>query len=369
MPTYTPAGAAHSRGAGALAWGRSFLLRKTGLNERSLTFVCASLGLALMFSGIWLGDAQFVKAINVDQPVLAMRLFSAAIYGIFLLSVSMRLRKRTMVLLTFFGGASLIGLVGYLAALLIVFAWHPDDSGMLLFGFGLSKLIGAPLSVGLVCVFSQLDRADGFRASVIGMLGAFLCYSGLEEFALVGRLPMNVDASIAMLLLMVACALGMLGMNDTVKNSVDPDEAGVVTGNVVRRPLRQVVTPGVIIMMLVSAMMLGYLRSAFAGLDVHMQPSAVAGIVTLLVVAFLWRGMRLSHVFNTAIVLVGVGVLLSPVINAISPNADAIICNLATALFEVVTWSLVVWTAHNSIELLSAATGMRFLTTTATFWA
>ena len=73
------------------------MLRKTGLNERSLTFVCASLGLALMFSDIWLGDAQFVKAINVDQPVLAMRLFSAAIYGIFLLSVSMRLRKRTMV--------------------------------------------------------------------------------------------------------------------------------------------------------------------------------------------------------------------------------------------------------------------------------
>lgn len=338
------------------------------------TALAAVFGLACMFGGIWLSDGAFLGAAASEAGTLAMRVCTLGVYFGFFLIARWFSRRDDGDVRWLFGIAAVVGLVlfavGALASLLVMpqlerggAAWSAVGMAAL---FAV-KCVGAPVSVGLVCLFARLDGGLVVRACTLGMLGAFALYSLFSQSW--AALPLSAAGVVAVAgaLLTASLVLAMLGFGGVPPRALGGQRRPVVdvlaVPGVVKRPIGKVVTPGFIIMLVFSAMMLGFLRNGFTGGDYHNDPVSFVALAALLVVAFAWRGLRVEHVFYGALLCTAVGILLAPSVAWALPGLERVMCGLGTALFEVVSFVLVVWAARNSVEVLVAAAGARLAAT------
>lgn len=338
------------------------------------TAVCAIVGLACMFAGIWLADGQLLGANASEAGTLSMRVCTCVVYLVFYLAARRFLKKADCDMRWFFGVSTVAGFLFFVGgACLSLFVMPALERGGLAWSvagicsLAMIKTIGAPLSMGFVCLFARLGASTVMRACTLGMLGAFALYSLASQnpaAALLGSLGSVVLAGAA---LGAALILAMVGFGGTPvrgaggRLSLAPNPLAVP--GVVKRPHGKVVTPGFVIMLLFSAMMLGFLRNGFTGGDYHNDPMSFFALIALFAVALAWRGLRIEHVFYGALLCVAVGVLLARPLAWALPGVEQMLCGLGTTLFEVVSWALVVWAARNSIETLRAAAGMRLAAT------
>ncbi len=335
--------------------------------------LCAALGLALMFSGIWLGDAETLSAAGLPFGTLVMRVFSVASYALFLAVALWYAKRDDGDLRRLFAVSCAVGVLCFAAgAALVLFAAPGVEdadarTALLLCALFLTKMVGAPVSVGLTCVFALLDRMSVMRACALGMLGAFASYSLASQLVREGSLLESGAMALAGLLLVgstVCCMIGLGGRAGTAfrMRSASPRiPAAFAMSGVVKRPLGKVLTPGFVVVVVFSALMLGFLRNGASEADPHANLASFVVLAALVVVAALWRGLRSEHVFFGALLCTVAGILLEPALDVFLPGLALLVGGLGTALFEVVMWSLVVWAARNSEQTLEAAALARFV--------
>ena len=338
------------------------------------TVSAAVLGLSCMFGGIWLSDGQLLGTNGSEAGTLAMRMCTCVVYFAFFLIARRFSRRGDGDVRWLFGIAATAGLalftLGALCVLLVMPGLERGGAAWMVVGLMslfMVKTIGAPVSIGLVCLFARLDGAMVVRACTLGMLGAFALYSLASQHQVAAALGAYGAVGVAGALLCISLLLAMLGFGGAPlgrgPEKRPPVPAALSVPGVVKRPMAKVVTPGFIIMLVFSAMMLGFLRNGFTGGDFHSDPVSFAALIALLVVALAWRGLRVEHVFYGALLCTAVGILLAPSIAWALPGLEQVMCGLGTSLFEVVSWALVVWAARNSVETLEAAAAMRLAAT------
>ncbi len=338
------------------------------------TAVCAIVGLACMFAGIWLADGQLLGANASEAGTLSMRVCTCVVYLVFYLAARRFLKKADCDVRWFFGASTVVGFLFFVGgACLSLFAMPALERGGLAWSvagicsLAMIKTIGAPLSMGFVCLFARLGSSTVMRACTLGMLGAFALYSLASQNPAAAVLGSFGSVVLAGAALGAALILAMVGFGGTPvrgaggRLALAPSPLAVP--GVVKRPHGKVVTPGFVIMLVFSAMMLGFLRNGFTGGDYHNDPMSFFALIALFAVALAWRGLRIEHVFYGALLCVAVGVLLARPLAWALPGVEQMLCGLGTTLFEVVSWALVVWAARNSIETLRAAAGMRLAAT------
>ncbi len=346
---------------------RSGLISKSGASEGMWAAVCGCIGLACVFSGIWLGDTQAHAILDAPNSVLVMRIFTSVIYLGFLLFVIFFVQKKELSLRSFFAASSVIAYGLFVLGIVPVmyFSLHGvrlyggDWSWIALF---LTKLIGAPLTVGLVCVFAQLRRKIALRFTTLGMFGSFLIYSAVSQLVGIDGTSFTVCAISALLLFVCTAAL-ILGLGPHSSNEEIRTTQSVVGPGVIRRPIKQMLTPGLVIMLLISSVMLGYLRSGYVADSASYQEASVVVLALLFVIPALWQNVRIEHVFFAGLILSTGSILLNPYLGSLSPAVAPVMGGVGTALFEVVVWTLAVWGAHNCTESLLMASASRFVVT------
>lgn len=333
----------------------------------------AALGLACMFGGIWLGDAEIIGATNLPEATLAMRVCSAVVYALFFVIAQWYAKRKKEDLRWLFGVAATIGIACFVLGAVLVFALAPDIEDaqlrqmVMLGGLYLTKVIGAPLSVSLTCVFALLDRTAVMRACALGMLGAFAFYSLIIQAVRAGGMGAGSALVVAGGLLTCASLCAMVGLGGPVgkafriRQASPRIPAAFVMPGVVKRPMKKVLTPGFVIIVILAALMLGFLRNGFGGEDPHANPVSFVMLIVLVAVAAFWKGLRTEHIFYGALLCTAMGVLLAPVFAMVLPGIVPLASGLGTALFEVVMWSLVVWAARNSEQTLLAASLARLV--------
>ena len=338
------------------------------------TAFAAVLGLSCMFGGIWLSDGQLLGTNGSEAGTLAMRVCTCVVYFAFFLIARRFSRRGDGDVRWLFGVSATVGIAlfaaGALCMLLVMPGLERGGAAWMTLGvlsLFMVKIIGAPVSVGLVCLFARLDGAMVVRSCTLGMLGAFALYSLVSQHSVAAALGGYGIVGVAGALLCASLLFAMLGFGGApVGRGLEkrpPVFAALSVPGVVKRPMAKVVTPGFIIMLVFSAMMLGFLRNGFTGGDSHGDPVSFAALIALLAVALAWRGLRVEHVFYGALLCTAVGILLAPSVAWALPGLEQVMCGLGTALFEVVSWALVVWAARNSIETLVASAAMRLAAT------
>ncbi|MDO4853888.1 MAG: LuxR C-terminal-related transcriptional regulator [Coriobacteriia bacterium] len=346
---------------------RSGLISRSGTTEDKWAAACGCIGLACVFSGIWLGDTQTNAILAAPNSVLIMRGFTSAIYLGFLLLVIFFVHKRTLSLRSFFSAASAVTYGLFLLGLVPVmyYALH----GVRLYGDGwswvalfLTKFAGAPLTIGLICVFAQVNRRSALRYTALGMLGSFLIFTAVSQLIGTGDISFSVCAISALLLFVCTVAL-VLGLGPHSSNEEIRTTQSVIGSGVIRRPVKQMLTPGLVIILLISSVMLGFLRSGYVADSASSQEASVVVLALLFVIPALWQKVRIEHVFFAGLVLATGSILLDPYLGSLSPAVAPVMRGVGTALFEVVVWTLAVWGAHNCTESLLMASASRFIIT------
>ena len=342
---------------------RDRVVARLPLGGHTLICACSALGLACLFCGIWLGDAQFKAALGNVHSTLVMRIASFMLYGLFLLTVLLARKRGSKRISGFFTATIVVGILAFLAGILLLKAGGLTGSTTLTWaGFVLSKVIGAPATIGLVCVFSQLGRTLTIRLSTLGMLGAFLLYGFIGQLAPAGAGVDWLHLNTAALLIVLACIFGMFGLDEKNFGTVKMPAHGGAEPMPVKRPMKQVVTPGLLILLALSAVTLGYLRSGFSGTDVHLRSSSTIMLALLICISLLWKRMRVEHLFYTAFLCTAASILLRPLFGPGGAEAAGLLAGVGTSLFEVVVWVYAVWTARNSGQSLLAASISRMAT-------
>ncbi len=341
-----------------------------GRGAASRVVVASVGGLMCMFSGIWLSDAALFGTGDASSAVLSMRLATMVVYAAFLVIVVRFTKRGSVDVRWLLGASSVVGLIAFCAGAFLVLSVLPGLAGPSYTVAGVAALVlvktlGAPVSVGLVCVFARLQPASVVRSCTMGMLGAFAMYSVLSQSAVVASCWPAGPVVVGGALLAASLVFGMVGMGGVPSAKPSQQEsrlgAALVVPGVVKRPWRKIITPGFAIMVVFSAIMLGLSRNGFGGVDVHSSPVSFVVLIALLVVAVAWRGLRVEHVFYAALLCTAAGVLLQPALDFAAAGGAKFVCGLGTALFEVVMWSLVVWAARNCDETLFAASLARLI--------
>ena len=348
---------------------RNALVAALGNNEHALVGTCATAGLAFLFGGIWLGDGQFYAALDNEAATLVMRVYSLVLYAVFFL-LAMRLTRRgPFDLQSFFMKTMSFGLVcfaiGYVG--LVWIAGNPSLPGnnaqfALWAFFFLTKVIGAPLTIGLVCVFSQLDRKATMRLAIVGILGAFVIYSASSQLVADASGISAPKLAVSAALIVASSVLGMLGLNSEMFGRITYTEGEMLDRHVIKRPIKEVLGGGMILTVVFSAIALGYLRSGFIGSDAHLQPASIFVLLIVVIISLLRQNLRIEHLFTFALFCTACSILLRPFLDALSPIIVTLLANTGTALFEVIVWCWAVWVARNAQETLMAASIVRLAT-------
>lgn len=349
---------------------REFIITNWNISERLLVAWCSAVGLALLFGGIWLGDSQIDGALNSNYSILVMRFFSFFIYLVFFFVVIKRTKDPNFNIRRFFSIWICVSLV-CLAAGFAAFVWAVDyfpsgsDPHIVLWTcFFLTKVIGAPVTIALVCVFSQLGRKLTFRLSILGILGAFVIYSCISQMYMPEDPFCPEKLLLAVALMACACLCAALGLNKGFFAGGSRSQEELVEQHVIKRPTEQILTRGTFLMVVFSAITLGYLRSGFIGTDAHLQPASIVVLLCVIIISLLRSNLRIEHIFNFALLCTACSILLSPFLMVVAPVTITLLVNTGTALFEVIVWCWAVWVARNAQDSLIGATAIRLATVT-----
>ena len=319
---------------------------------------------ACMFAAIWTGDEWLLPLLEHDGAVVFMRVVSLVIYALFgfvTWALFRWWRRRRFagssdrVAGLLFSGQLLralciIGITGFVAGFcLLAFG----DSSMRFVGFTLTKLVGAPFSIGAVYILGQLPRPTLLHTIALGTFGAFLLFATMEYVT-----TAVVSDGIFVL---VVCVF-LFAMSFYCGNRC-ADIAGIwsknhirISSDVIARPKRQVFRPPIVLGILIVSTMLGYARNETASLDAS-SALAVASIVFLVMVFILfYRGsLPLGFFFQSGVICLAISVLIVPLAAQHVSELQSVLAWAASACLEVVGISLCSWTVHNSRDALMAA--------------
>ena len=237
------------------------------------TAFAAVLGLSCMFGGIWLSDGQLLGTNGSEAGTLAMRVCTCVVYFAFFLIARRFSRRGDGDVRWLFGVSATVGIAlfaaGALCILLVMPGLERGCAAWMTLGIlslFMVKIIGAPVSVGLVCLFARLDGAMVVRSCTLGMLGAFALYSLVSQHSVAAALGGHGIVGVAGALLCASLLLAMLGFGGAPvglgPEKRPPVLAALSVPGVVKRPMAKVVTPGFIITLVFSAMMLGFCATA-----------------------------------------------------------------------------------------------------------
>jgi len=318
-----------------------------------------------MFAAIWVGDAWLLPLLDDESTaVLFMRFVSLIVYiGFGLVTwclfrwwqkkryIGNSIREAGLV----FSGKLIralcvVGVAGFIAGFCTM-VFGSDSTRY--FGFILTKLIGAPFSIGAVYILGQLPRSNLLQTIASGTFGAFLVFATMK-YIMQAVFPNEI------MVLLVCTALFLMSFYCGNKCA---DIAGIwsethirISSDVIARSKRQVFRFPIVLGILMVSTMLGFARNATTSLD---PPSAlaVASIVFLVMIFILfYRGsLPLGFFFQAGVVCLAISVLIVPLTFQDVMTYQSVLAWAASACLEVVGISICSWTVHNSKDALMAA--------------
>ncbi|MEG1561767.1 MAG: helix-turn-helix transcriptional regulator [Raoultibacter sp.] len=315
----------------------------------------AGFGIACLFGGLWAGDSLALALPQQPATDFDMRIITFVFYLLFFGIVVLFSRRAHRNDRRFIMVSCLIVLALYGTGIVLLLSGAPST---LIIGLVLTKTLGAPLSVGLMCLCAAINRDDFPRVALLGLLCAFVLKAFLLWTISKGFAEPSGILLVSCTLVVVSffvCILPFNYANETFFGTQQTEQENLPLGSILR-PTKQLLTPSLIFGMIAASMLLGYLRSGIAGQDPHALRLVV---FTLVIIIILGSRLRVSipWIFNGAALFTAAGFLLGPSLALIIYDAPAVLCGIGSTLFETVMLTLVVWVTRNGSDPLRGAAG------------
>lgn len=320
-----------------------------------------ALALGLTFGAIWTGDSVFLEALGPAFSVLYMRCASAVLYLLFLLCAILFYEKHERTAASrsehlvatenFLVPCCIIGLCCYIAGgTLILFSFgHPY------LGFALTKVIGAPLTIGSVYLFGSPGRDNVMRDTAESVMLSFFIFA-LARFLLSSTLADGTILALASFVLLAAASVLIVQDTSRIRTMLDSLDARNETPEVILRPLHKIMNAPLIAGLLLVSLMLGFVRH---GLSAVNPPDAFAILVfvalTMLAVRLYRGGLSLSLFFQIGVICMTAAVLLESLLALSELPLESLLLWCSSAAFETTSMMLCIWTSHNSSRSFFAA--------------
>lgn len=325
--------------------------------------------LLLMFAGIWICDNATLELLEPPGGSLLMRIISLAAYVVaFAFAITLARRKHDSgeVRIPTRKLASLVGCGCALFALgaLGVFVGQSSTGTLLaLVPLALTKCIGPFLSIAVLLMFASLQRRVITSAAALGMAGAFAVEQVVGVTALAAGWGNEVVFAAGAVCLAGAsiCVIATLLRTQETPAYAKPTTEPPAEDELDLKPLRSVLDWKLAAGIMVTVMMLGFLR---AGGSVGTAPSILPAAVVLVAAALAaWRFPALDarELFRAAIVCTAAGFLLGPLLAPISPDAGQLLISIGATLFEIVVWIVSAFIVCSCSERFLAAAAARLL--------
>lgn len=326
--------------------------------------------LALLLSGIWAGDAALLSLANPPGGVLSIRLASLGAYLAAFGAVVLLEKRHAPAEATPGRSAAQIARLAKPGAALCatgLFAllsapWFAG--GALVFApLALAKLVGPVLSIPLLTLFATLPRATATRAAALAMAGASLCAtaarSAMEATSWGAALPLA--ASFACLAgcatLMSTALLRQQGKDAPSTHGTASAHGGASAPHPERRPARSPLAGKIVFGFVGTALMLGFLR---AGEPSSALPETAAALAVMAAAALAtWKlpSLDTREILRAGIACTTAGLLLAPLLSALSPEAGSLLAEAGAMLLEIALWTssaLVVAMSENRLRAAAA---------------
>ncbi|MGI6031982.1 MAG: response regulator transcription factor [Coriobacteriales bacterium] len=320
-----------------------------------------ALALGLTFGAIWTGDSVFLEALGPAFSVLYMRCASAVLYLLFLLCAKLFYEKHERAAKSrsehlvasgrFLIPSCIIGLCCYIAGgTLILFNFgHPY------LGFALTKIIGAPLTIGSVYLFGSPGRINVMRDTAESVSLSFFIFA-LARFLMSSTLIDSTISALASFILLAAATALITRETDGVMNLLKDLDARNEKPEVILRPLHKIMNAPLIAGLMLVSLMLGFVRHGLGSVN---PPDALIILVfmtlTMLGLYLYKKGLSLSLFFQVGVVCMTAAILLESLLALSKFPLENLLLWYSSAAFETTSMMLCIWTSHNSTRPFFAA--------------
>lgn len=321
----------------------------------------ATLALGLTFGAIWTGDVVFLPLLQGDAGVVFMRVVSLLVYIVFLGLAVLWLKRRhdsasarverTKYNRAFLKATGLLGIIAYFVGVAVMFGM-PGYAGL---GFVLTKIIGAPLSVGVVYLFGKPGREKVSKSIALGICLAFFLFalgSYLDSLGFISDVAIAVGCGVV---ICIAAFVNDRGL-DCVEEEIKAYDLREQESSVISRSLYKIMNGPVVTGLVLVSLMLGFVRH---GLSAVNPPDAwlvvvLCGIV--LVGLTLWRKpLPMGLFFQTGMLCMAIAVLLSQLFALAPVPLESLFMWASSIMLETVAISMCAWTSHNARRAFFAA--------------
>lgn len=327
---------------------------------------CATAGLACAFGGIWSIDAHIAALSGTPYTTLWMRIISLCVY---LIACAIAIgkpsifdgngeiaRKRASRLIVCNTACLFISLAGSLG-----FIYGVKDALALVCGFAM-KLLGAPLTIALVCCYSRIEKADSTKASLIGISGAFVAQSMLSSINAqqLWHPFVGVFAGFALCAVAIICIAALL-CTEAPKAAHAPSstQAAMSQPRESRNQLslRNVFTGPFLAILISTSFMLGFLRSGLQTNDALSASPFIAIALVAFCVLFIPTDAHVSlpNLLSVGLACVAAAFLVAPLIDSAVPDCQTVLASLGTTVLEAAAWAMAASAARQSRKTLAAA--------------
>ena len=333
--------------------------------------------LALLLSGIWTGDAALLSLANPPGGILSIRLASLAAYlAAFGAVVLLEKRHAPAEAAPGRSAAQIAWLAKPGAALcatglfaLLSAPWLAG-SALVFASLALAKLVGPVLSIPLLTLFATLPRATAARAAALAMAGASLCAtaarSAMEATSWGAALPLAASfACLAGCAVLMSTTLLRQRGKDAPSAHGTASVHGAVSAHGAasaphpeRQPTKSPLAGKIVFGFVGTALMLGFLR---AGEPSSALPETAAALAVMAAAALAtWKlpSLDTREILRAGIACTTAGLLLAPLLSALSPEAGSLLAEAGTMLLEIALWTssaLVVAMSENRLRTAAAA--------------
>lgn len=335
---------------------------------------CATAGLACAFGGIWSIDAHIAALSGTPYTTLWMRIISLCVY---LIACAITIgkpsifdgngeiaRKRASRLIVCSTACLFISLAGSLG-----FIYGVKGALALVCGFAM-KLLGAPLTIALVCCYSRIEKADSTKASLIGISGAFVAQSILSSINAqqLWHPFIGVCAGFALCAVAITCIAALL-CTEAPKAAHAPSSTQATMSQPSESrnqlSLRNVFTGPFLAILISTSFMLGFLRSGLQTNDALSASPFIAIALVAFCVLFIPTDAHVSlpNLLSVGLACVAAAFLVAPLIDSTAPDCQTVLASLGTTVLEAAAWAMAATAARQSRKTLAAAAFARLCVT------
>lgn len=321
----------------------------------------ATLALGLLFGSIWAGDVICLPYLDAASSVVFMRLTSLGVYLVYLaISVAWlkgrHQRSKTRVerarhTRRFITTTGIISLAAYFAGMALIF----KVPALAQFGFVLTKLVGAPLSVGAVYLLGSPGREGVAKSIALAVCLSFLIFafgSYLATLDFVSNWALGGAAG-ALLIISLYCTDQSLR---TVDELIGAQDLRHETPETITRSLRQIMNWPLVAGLVLVSLMLGFVRHGLSEVNPPDALMVVILVAVILVGIGLWRrSLSMGFFFQAGMLCLACAVLLSPLLSLMSVPMESLLLWASSVFLETVAITLCAWTTHNSNKAFFAA--------------